>query len=119
LIALASGDEYLKQAILRFTVEHFKEDLRKMLGLVPTTIKLTWDQGFEEFLRERKKRMKIKSEGTMKYYRNLFKKHLEGKVLSQVDEEIIDPIIDAEDASILVENTIIERAIGLTSLGNR
>jgi hypothetical protein len=33
-------------------VEHFREDLRKMLGLVPTTIKLTWDQGFEEFLRE-------------------------------------------------------------------
>jgi hypothetical protein len=49
LIALASGDKYLKQAILRFAVEHFKEDLRKMLGLVPTTIKLTWDQGFEEF----------------------------------------------------------------------
>jgi hypothetical protein len=36
-----------------------------------------------------------------------------------IDEEIIDPIIDAEDAPILVENTIIERAIGLTSLGNR
>jgi DNA-binding transcriptional ArsR family regulator len=90
LIALASGDEYLKQAILRFTVEHFREDLRKMLGLVPTTIKLTWDQGFEEFLRERKKRMKIKSESTMKYYRNLFRKHLEGKTLSQ---DLIDYVI--------------------------
>jgi intergrase/recombinase len=90
-VALASRDEYLKQAILRFAVEHFKEDLRRMLGLVPTTIKLTWDQGFEEFLRERKKRMKIKSEGTMKYYRNLFKKHLEGKVLSQ---DLIDYVIN-------------------------
>jgi hypothetical protein len=37
-------------------VERFREDLRKMLGLVPTTIKLTWDQGFEEFLRERGRR---------------------------------------------------------------
>jgi hypothetical protein len=90
LIVLASGEEYLKQAILRFAVEHFKEDLRKMLGLMPTTIKLAWDQGFEEFLRERKKRMKIRSEGTMRYYRNLFKKHLEGRTLNQ---ELIDYVI--------------------------
>ncbi|MDT7887648.1 MAG: hypothetical protein RQ885_01565 [Desulfurococcales archaeon] len=90
-VALASKDEYLKQAILRFAVEHFREDLRKMLGLVPTTIKLTWDHGFEEFLRERKKRMKIRSEKTMKYYRNLFKKHLEGKTLSQ---DLIDYVIN-------------------------
>jgi hypothetical protein len=33
--------------VLRFAVEHFREDLRKLLGLVPITIKLTWDQGFE------------------------------------------------------------------------
>jgi intergrase/recombinase len=89
-VALASRDEYLKQAILRFAVEHFKEDLRRMLGLVPTTIKLTWDQGFEEFLRERKKRRKITTEDTLEYYRNLFKKHLEGKVLSQ---DLIDYVI--------------------------
>jgi intergrase/recombinase len=82
-VALASKDEYLKQAILRFAVEHFKEDLRKMLGLVPTTIKLTWDHGFEEFLRERKKRRRVTTEDTLEYYRNLFKKHLEGKTLNQ------------------------------------
>lgn len=91
LIALASGDEYLKQAILRFTVEHFREDLRRMLGLVPTTIKLTWDQGFEEFLRERKKRRRITTEDTLEYYRNLFRKHLEGKTLSQ---DLIDYVIN-------------------------
>ena len=91
LIALASGDEYLKQAILRFAVEHFKEDLRRMLGLVPTTIKLTWDKGFEEFLRERKKRRRITTEDTLEYYRNLFKKHLEGKTLSQ---DLIDYVIN-------------------------
>jgi intergrase/recombinase len=89
-VALASRDEYLKQAILRFAVEHFKEDLRRMLGLVPTTIKLTWDKGFEEFLRERKKRRKITTEDTLEYYRNLFRKHLEGKVLSQ---DLIDYVI--------------------------
>ncbi|MDT7890028.1 MAG: integrase [Desulfurococcales archaeon] len=90
-VALASRDEYLKQAILRFAVEHFKEDLRRMLGLVPTTIKLTWDKGFEEFLRERKKRRRITTEDTLEYYRNLFKKHLEGKVLSQ---DLIDYVIN-------------------------
>jgi intergrase/recombinase len=90
-VALASRDEYLKQAILRFAVEHFKEDLRRMLGLVPTTIKLTWDKGFEEFLRERKKRRKITTEDTLEYYRNLFRKHLEGKTLSQ---DLIDYVIN-------------------------
>jgi intergrase/recombinase len=90
-VALASRDEYLKQAILRFAVEHFKEDLRRMLGLVPTTIKLTWDKGFEEFLRERKKRRRITTEDTLEYYRNLFRKHLEGKTLSQ---DLIDYVIN-------------------------
>jgi intergrase/recombinase len=90
-VALASKDEYLKQAILRFAVEHFREDLRRMLGLVPTTIKLTWDKGFEEFLRERKKRRRVTTEDTLEYYRNLFRKHLEGKTLSQ---DFIDYVIN-------------------------
>jgi hypothetical protein len=30
--ALATRDEYLRQALLRFTVENFREDLMKMLG---------------------------------------------------------------------------------------
>jgi len=60
-VALASRDEYLKQAILRFAVENFREDLKKMLGLVPSNVKLTWERGFEEFLRERKKRKRIAS----------------------------------------------------------
>jgi len=33
-IALAARDEYLKQAILRFCVENFREDLKKMLGVI-------------------------------------------------------------------------------------
>jgi hypothetical protein len=39
--------------------------------------------GFEEFLRERKRRRKIVSEETMAYYRNIFKRYLEGRTLSE------------------------------------
>jgi hypothetical protein len=57
-LALATRDEYLKQAILRFAVEHFREDLKKMLGILPANIVLTWENGFENFLKEYKKRRK-------------------------------------------------------------
>jgi len=90
-VALASKDEYLRQAILKFTVENFREDLRKMLGLSLSQVVFTWSQGFEEFLRERKKRRKIMDPETIAYYRNLFKKHLEGKTLS---EDLINYVIN-------------------------
>jgi len=90
-VALASKDEYLKQAILRFTIENFREDLRKMLGLSLSQVMFTWSQGFEEFLRERKKRRKVLDPETIAYYRNLFKKHLEGKTLS---EDLINYVIN-------------------------
>jgi hypothetical protein len=81
-IALATRDEYLKQALLKFTVENFREDLRKMLGTSLAHVVFKWEPGFEEFLRERKKRRRVASLGTLSYYRNLFKKHLEGKALT-------------------------------------
>jgi intergrase/recombinase len=90
-VALASKDEYLKQAILRFTVENFREDLRKMLGISLSQVVFTWSQGFEEFLRERKKRRKVLDPETIAYYRNLFKKHLEGKTLS---EDLINYVVN-------------------------
>jgi len=90
-VALASKDEYLKQAILRFTIENFREDLRKMLGISLSQVVFTWSQGFEEFLRERKKRRKVLDPETIAYYRNLFKKHLEGKTLS---EDLINYVIN-------------------------
>jgi intergrase/recombinase len=90
-VALASKDEYLKQAILRFTVENFREDLRKMLGISLSQVVFTWSQGFEEFLRERKKRRKVLDPETIAYYRNLFKKYLEGKTLS---EDLINYVIN-------------------------
>jgi len=90
-VALASRDEYLKQAILRFAVEHFREDLKRMLGLIPSSVKLVWEYSFEEFLRERKKRSKVTNPETLAYYRSLFKKYLEGRNLSQ---ELVDYVVN-------------------------
>jgi hypothetical protein len=54
--ALATREEYLKQALLKFTVESFREDLRKMLGSSLAPVVFKWEPGFEEFLSEREKR---------------------------------------------------------------
>jgi len=93
-IALATRDEYLKQALLKFTVENFREDLRKMLGLSLAHITLKWDPGFEEFLKERKKRRRVVDPETIAYYRSLFEKHLEGKTLS---EELVNYVVNHEN----------------------
>ena len=53
---------------------------------------LKWDdEGPEAFLRERKRRKKVLTEGTLRYYRNLFKKYLEGRELS---EQLIDYVVN-------------------------
>jgi hypothetical protein len=93
-IALATKDEYLKQALLKFTVENFREDLRKMLSLSLAHTTFKWEPGFEEFLRERKKRKRVVDPETIAYYRSLFKKHLEGMTLS---EELVDYVINHEN----------------------
>jgi len=90
-IALATRDEYLKQVLLKFAVENFREDLRRMLSLSLAHVVFRWEPGFEEFLRERKKRRKVLDPETITYYRNIFKKFLEGKVLN---EELINYVIN-------------------------
>ncbi|MEM4976916.1 MAG: integrase, partial [Desulfurococcaceae archaeon] len=90
ILSIARSDEYLKNAVLRFVIQEFREDIRKMLGISFTGIKLEWSEDFEKFLVERKKRRKVKDPETVKYYRNLFKRYLEGKELS---EELIDYIV--------------------------
>ncbi|MEM2288179.1 MAG: integrase [Sulfolobales archaeon] len=90
ILSIARSDEYLKNAVLRFVIQEFREDIRKMLGISFTGIKLEWSEDFENFLVERKKRRKVKDPETVKYYRNLFKRYLEGKELS---EELIDYIV--------------------------
>ncbi|MEM3954831.1 MAG: integrase [Sulfolobales archaeon] len=90
ILSIARSDEYLKNAVLRFVVQEFREDVRKMLGISFAGIKLEWSEDFENFLVERKKRRKVRDPETVKYYRNLFKRYLEGKELS---EELIDYIV--------------------------
>lgn len=41
-IALATRDEYLKQALLKFTVENFREDLAKTLGTSLAHVVFKW-----------------------------------------------------------------------------
>ena len=94
VIALAMNDEYLKNAIIQLVVTRFKEDVRKALGISFAGIKLHWDEGFEQFLRERKKRRKVRSQETLQYYRSLFMRYLEGKELS---EQLIDYVINHEN----------------------
>jgi intergrase/recombinase len=94
VLALASRDEYLKQLMLRFVVDNFREELKKMLGLLPSTIRLAWEKGFEEFLTTRKKRRKVLDQRTLAYYRNLFKKYLEGKALTH---ELVNYVINHEN----------------------
>jgi intergrase/recombinase len=91
ILAVAKDDEYLKNALLRFVVSEFREDLKKMLGISFAGITLRWDEGFEHFLVERKKRRKVRDPETLKYYRSLFEKHLEGRELS---EGLIDYVVN-------------------------
>jgi len=94
LISLAMNDEYLKNAIIQLVVSRFKEDIKKALGISFAGIKLHWDEGFEQFLKERKKRRKVKSQDTLRYYRSIFLKYLEGKELS---EQLIDYVVNHEN----------------------
>jgi len=91
ILAIAKDDEYLKNAILRFVVQEFREDLKKMLGISFAGIVLRWTDDFERFLVERKKRRKVKDPETLKYYKSLFKKYLEGK---ELNEELIDYVVN-------------------------
>ncbi|MEM4665648.1 MAG: integrase [Sulfolobales archaeon] len=83
IVSIARSDEYIKNALLRFVVQEFKEDIRKMHGVSFAGIKLEWSEDFENFLSERKKRRKVRDPETVSYYRSLFKKHLEGRELSE------------------------------------
>jgi len=94
VVALAMNDEYLKNAIIQLVVSRFKEDVRKALGISFAGIKLHWDEGFENFLKERKKRRKVKSQETLQYYKSIFLRYLEGRELS---EELIDYVINHEN----------------------
>ena len=94
ILAIARSDEYLKNAILRFVVQEFREDLKKMLGLSFAGIKFNWTEDFEHFLTHRKKRRRVRDPETVQYYRNLFKRFLEGRELS---EELVEYVVSHEN----------------------
>jgi len=83
ILRLASEDPVLRELVLRFAVENMAEDLRKELSIEPPRVVLRWEPGFEEFMRERKKGRKVVSGETIRYYRSLFSKYLEGRELSR------------------------------------
>ena len=91
ILAIVKDDEYLKQALLRFVVREFHEDLRRMLGVSFAGIRMERSDDFERFLAERKKRRRVRDPETLKYYRSIFKRCLEGKELS---EQLIDYVVN-------------------------
>ena len=94
VLGVATRDEYLKQLILRFVVKEFRDDLRKMLGLSLAHVEFRWSEDFEQFLRVRKKRRKVLSDDTIRYYRSLFERYLEGKTLS---ENLVEAVVKHEN----------------------
>jgi intergrase/recombinase len=89
VLALARRDEYLKQALLRFVVQEFREDLKRMLGISFAGVMLEWSEDFEQYLRLQKKRQKVRTEEQLAYYRSLFKRYLEGRELT---EQLIEQV---------------------------
>jgi intergrase/recombinase len=76
-------DPYLKSLLLKFVAEHFREDLRKLISLSVYGIRLHWDEGFEQFLRERKRRRRVSTDEMVRKYRSYFNKFLEGRELTE------------------------------------
>lgn len=40
ILAIASRDEILRRTILEFVVKHYREELKKILGIVPEKVEL-------------------------------------------------------------------------------
>ncbi|MFP3209390.1 MAG: integrase, partial [Nitrososphaeria archaeon] len=88
-LAVASRDEFARRLILEFAVRNFREELRRMLGISAAGVRLHWDEGFEAFLREGKRRRKVRTDRMIRYYRNLFARRLEGRELTpELVEEV-------------------------------
>jgi intergrase/recombinase len=76
-------DPYLKSLLLKFVAEHFREDLRKLMSISIYGIRLHWDEGFEQFLRERKRRRKVSTDEMVRKCRSYFNRFLEGRELTE------------------------------------
>ncbi len=76
----ASKDEYLKQIIIKFVVDNFREDLKRFMGYSIANIELRWNEDFERWLTEKKS--KPISGRTLRDYKSVFMDCLEGEKLS-------------------------------------
>ncbi len=77
---LAIREPILKKILLEFISKYLRNELIQLMPAKLPAIELKWTSEFEEYLRNEKK---IQNEDTIKYYRNLFKKHLEGRELNE------------------------------------
>ena len=83
VLAVAKKDPYAKTILVRFVAENFREDLRRLVTSELEFVELKWTRDFEEYLRDPPRGKPIRREDTIKYYRNLFKRYLEGRKLTR------------------------------------
>ena len=83
-------DEYLKQLILKLVVNEYRSELKKLLGLSFEDVEFHWDDEFEYFLTNLKRRRKVSTPETLNYYKSIFEKFLEGRRLS---ERLVDEVV--------------------------
>ena len=80
LLKLAIREPILKKILLEFISKYLRNELIQLMPAKLPAVELEWTKEFEDYLRKEKK---IQGEDTIKYYRNLFKKYLEGKELNE------------------------------------
>jgi intergrase/recombinase len=83
VLAAAKRDPYAKNLLVRYVATNFREDLKRLVSSELEFVELKWTRDFEEYLRNPPRGKPIRREDTIKYYRSIFKKHLEGRKLSR------------------------------------
>ncbi len=86
----AVRDDYLRSFIIDVIVREYRDELKKTLGLSFENIVFKWDEDLEYFLKNVKRRRKIATERTLKYYKSIFEKNLEGR---RLNVKLVDKII--------------------------
>ena len=89
LLKLSIREPILKKIFLEFISKYLRNELIQLMPAKLPAVKLKWTNEFEDYLRKEKK---IQDEDTIKYYRNLFKKHLEEK---ELDEKLVRKLRNA------------------------
>lgn len=91
MLKLSLSDAYLRKLIIEFVGKYLRDDLLKLASTRVPPVPLKWDEGFEKYLLEDKKNP-VKDVETLKYYKLIFERHLEGKELS---EKLVEEVKNA------------------------